>query len=170
MMKVNFFALEYRKEPLKQDGILGICDPEGERCAYTTTEHDGTDKWCAVIRNQLRKKFLFIAIDKNIDIRKADGNQESRCDGMIYVPDTRELSFVELKEYHTAGYISDAKSQLEITLEYFLANHHYEDYHNRRAYACNPHHPNFAISARQRIGEFYKIYHFRLFPQATIYL
>ena len=38
MMKVNFFAQEHRKEPVKQDVLLGICDPEGEQPAYTSTE------------------------------------------------------------------------------------------------------------------------------------
>lgn len=169
MMKVNFFAQEHRKEPLKQDPLLGICDPEGELPAYTTTEH-GADKWCATIQNNEKKRLQFIAVDKNIDIRKPDGKQESRCDGMIFVADTKELSFIELKDYHIGGYIGSAEEQLLKTLEYFLANHHYEDFKNRRAFACNPRHPYFAFSARQRITEFYKQTHFRLLPQATIIL
>lgn len=169
MMKVNFFAQQYRKEPLKKDAVLGICDPDGEFPAFTTTEH-GCDKWCATIYNNERKEIQFIAIDKNIDIRKSDGNQESRCDGMIFIADTRELSFVELKDYRVGGYISSAEEQLLKTLEYFLANHNYIDFHNRKAYACNPTHPHFAYSARQRIREFYKLTHFRLMPQATITL
>ena len=167
MIKVNFFALEHRKEPVKRDFFLGICDPDGEDPAYTTSEH-GCDKWCAKIENKEHKKIQFIAIDKNIDIRKPNGEQESRCDGMIFAADTMELCFVELKDYHVGGYIGDATDQLLTTIEYFLANHHYEDYHNRRAFACNPQHPNFAFSARQRINEFYNTTHFRLLPQATI--
>lgn len=66
---------------------------------------------------------------------------------------------VELKYYRVGGYIGSAERQLLRTLEYFLFNHHYENYHNRRAYACNPSHPNFAYSARQRISEFYKLTH-----------
>ena len=104
MMKVNFFAQEHRKESVKQDPLLGICDPDGEQPAYTTSEH-GADKWCAIIQNNEKKRLQFIAIDKNIDILKPDGKQESRCDGMIFVSDTKELSFVELKDYHVGGYI-----------------------------------------------------------------
>ena len=37
-MKVNFLAQEHRREPLKTDKQLGLCDPEGEMCAYSTTE------------------------------------------------------------------------------------------------------------------------------------
>ena len=167
MIKVNFFAQQHRKEPVKSDAIIGICDPEGEIPAYTTTEH-GDDKWCATIDNSKHKEILFIAIDKNIDIRKLDGNQEKRCDGMIFVENTMELSFVELKDYRVGGYITAAEKQLRRTLEYFLANHNYKEFHNRRAYACNPTHPHFAYSARQRISRFYKSTHFRLMPQAYI--
>ena len=167
MMKVNFFALQHRREPEKQDVLLGICDPEGEQCAYTTTEH-GLEKWCATIRNPYTKKLLFIAIDKNIDIRCPNGDMESRCDGMLYAPETKELSFIELKDYRVGGYIGSAERQLIKTLEYFLANHHYEDFNNRRAFACNPSHPNFAFTARERINKFYQQTHFRLMPQAVI--
>ena len=166
-MKVNFFSQDYRVEPEKTDKVLGICDPEGEACAYTPTEHGG-DRWCATVHNPDEKRLLFIPIDKNIDIRRDNGEQESSCDGLIFAPATRELSFVELKAYHVGGYIAAAVPQLWTTLSYFLANHHYEDYSNRRAYACNPVHPCFAVSARQQSSEFRKATHFRLMPQATI--
>ena len=65
MMKVNFLAQEHRREPVKQDPLLGICDPDGELPAYTTTER-GADKWCAEIQNNEKKRFQFIAVDKNI--------------------------------------------------------------------------------------------------------
>ena len=167
MMNINFFAQEYRLESIKQDTLLGICDPEGERPAYTTTEC-GADKWCATIQNTNVKNLQFIAIDKNIDIRKPDGNKESSCDGMIYIADTKELCFVELKNYRVGGYIACAAGQLLNTLKYFLENHNYKDFTNRRAFACNPSHPNFAYSARSRIQDFYKRTHFRLLPQAII--
>lgn len=170
MMKVNFFALQYRREPLKNDKLLGVCDPVGEACAYTTSDCTSDDKWCATIHNPEGKGLLFVAVDKNIDIRKANGEQESRCDGMLYVPATKELAFVELKDYRVGGYIGSAEVQLLKTLEYFLACHNYKDYSNRRAFACNPSHPNFAFSARQRISEFYNLTHFRLMPQAVINL
>ena len=167
MIKINFFDREYRLEPVKQDAILGLCDPEGEQPAYSTKDIDCGDKWCATVKNNDRKGIQFIAIDKNIDIRRPDGNLENRCDGMIYVEETRELSFVELKDYRVGG-LSTAEGQLLITIQYFLANHNYADFHNRRAYACRPSHPHFMFSARQSIQEFYNKTHFRLMPQATI--
>lgn len=169
MMKVNFFAQKYRREPMKTDKVLGLCDPIGERCAYSTTER-GEDKWCAIVENPNQKGLFFIAIDKNMNIRRDNGDLESTCDGMIYIPKTRELSFVELKNYRVGGAIADAERQLISTINYFLANHNYEYYHSRKAYICNPHHPNFHISERERISEFRKKTHFALMPQATILL
>ncbi len=169
MMKVNFLAQEHRREPMKSDLLLGLCDPEGEQCAYSTTEH-GIDKWCATIHNPNQKSLFFVAIDKNILIRKENGDLESTCDGMIFIPETREISFVELKDYRVGGALADAERQLLSTISFFLANHNYEDFHSRKAYICNPHHPHFAFSARERICEFRKKTHFRLMPQATIKL
>lgn len=117
MMKVNFLAQEHRKEPVKQDPLLGICDPDGELPAYTTTER-GADKWCAEIQNNEKKRFQFIAVDKNIDIRKPDGSQESRCDGMIFVAETNELSFVELKDYHAGSFHDVLTSRSQHDKEY----------------------------------------------------
>ena len=120
--------------------------------------------------NPNRKGLYFVAIDKNIVIRRDNGEIESTYDGMIYIPQTREISFVELKNYRVGGAIADAERQLMTTIGYFLANHNYEDFHSRRAYICNPHHPYFTFSARERICEFRKKTHFRLMPQATIHL
>ena len=167
MMKINFFAQKYRLEPEKQDAVLGLCDPEGEQPAYSTNNNNCGDKWCAIVKNDERKGIQFIPIDKNIDICRSDGSLENRCDGMLYVETTRELSFVELKDYRVGG-LSTAINQLSTTLEYFLANHNYLDYHNRRAFACRPSHPHFMYSARQAIQEFYNKTHFRLMPMATI--
>ena len=166
-MKINFLAKEHWREPLKRDILLGLCDPEGERCAYSTTEH-GREKWCATVHNPNRKTMCFVAIDKNMDIRKENGDLESTCDGMIYIPKTREISFVELKDYRVGGALAEAEKQLMSTLRYFLFNHNYKDFHSRNAYICNPHHPHFAFSARDRISEFRKKTHFRLMPQAVI--
>lgn len=120
--------------------------------------------------NSYYRPMYFISVDKNIVIRKDNGDLDSTCDGMIFIPETREISFVELKNYRVGGAIADAENQLLSTISYFLANHNYEDFHTRRAYLCNPHHPNFAFSARERISEFRKKTHFRLMPQASIWL
>lgn len=167
-MACNFFLKKYRREPEKTDVLLGICDPKGEQCAYTTKDSNCPDRWCAWIKNTIRKRIVFIPIDKNMDIRRPNGEKEKLCDGMIYGIDTRELSFVELKEYHTGGYLGEAVEQLESTLQVFLVSHNYQDFFNRKAYVCNPVRPNFKSSYREISSEFRKKYKFRLLTQADI--
>jgi len=165
---INFFDSKYFTEPLKSDTKIGIYDPEGDCCAFTTINNDV--KWCATILNPDCKSFRFVPIDNNIDIRRENNDKEKLCDGMLYVPSTNELSFVELKNYNRGSYIAYAEQQLLTTISHFTANHDYKSFHKRRAFICNPQRPNFAVSARQRISEFYKKTHFRLLPQAVINL
>lgn len=168
-MAHNFFLQKYFVEPSRVDSLFWLCDPEGEACAYSTNEAQGKDRGCAIVHNDSRKVLFFVPIDKNMNIRKASGELESTCDGMVYAKETRELSFVELKEYHSAGFISVALAQLKNTIRLFLESHNYKDFKTRRAYACNPVRPHFAGSYREISSEFRKFYHFRFLPQADIY-
>lgn len=167
-MKYNFFKRAYFSELERRDEIIGICDPVGERHAYTTTDINCPDKWCATIDNPQKKQLRFTAIDKNIVIKRDNGELESTCDGMIYATETRELSFVELKDWRTSGAMKKAVSQLSSTLKVFLANHDYSLFNNRRAHACNPSHPYFKHSYRELSSEFMNKYHFRLYTEAKI--
>lgn len=164
----NFFNPDFYREPEKTDSLLGICDPGGEDCAFTTNDVSCTDKWCATIHNPKKRTLRFVAIDKNMNIRKANGDLESTCDGMIYMKSERDVFFVELKDYHTGGALSEALKQLRNTILIFLSLHRYDSYHDRRAYICNPVRPHFASSYRQLSSEFRQKYHFRLYPQADI--
>ena len=49
MQRVNFLAKEYRLEPVRNEEMIGICDPEGERPAYSTSDKNSPDKWVATI-------------------------------------------------------------------------------------------------------------------------
>jgi len=167
-MAHNFFLKKYFIEPSKTDNRIWLCDPGGVACAYSTVEAEGPDRRCAVVHNDNGKSLTFVPIDKNMIIRKTDGNLESTCDGMIYANDTRELCFVELKEYHSPGPYHVALAQLRNTIRLFLVSHNYRDFKNRRAFACNPVRPHFAASYRDISSDFMKNYHFRFLPQADI--
>ena len=52
MQRVNFLAKEYRLEPVRNEEMIGICDPEGERPAYSTSVKNSPDKWVATIKNE----------------------------------------------------------------------------------------------------------------------
>ena len=110
-------------------------------------------------------------VDKNIIWFKENGvDKESSCDGMILVEQNEMIVFVELKDISTGGGFSKAIDQLKTTIECFLANHRFEDFKVRRAYASNRHHPYFHYSKKDEIEEFRKRLHFSLYPEATIRL
>lgn len=102
MRRVNFLANAYRLEPVRNDKEAGICDPAGEKPAYSTADKDSPDKWVATIKNPERKDFQFVPVDKNIVYYREDGQKESSCDGMILYNEDSSVCFVELKNVRTA--------------------------------------------------------------------
>lgn len=119
MQRVNFLAKEYRLEPVRNEEMIGICDPEGERPAYSTSDKNSPDKWVATIKNTGNENIQFIPVDKNIVYYRDDGQKESSCDGMILYNDDSSICFVELKDVRTSGWISDAIDQLKETIKVF---------------------------------------------------
>lgn len=165
MSKVNFLSQAHRCEEVKYDKVLGICDPEGESPAHTTSENEGL-KWIAIIQNPQNMGVQFVPIDKNILIYRANGDMEKTCDGMIlYGPN---ICFVELKDVRVGGWLSEAIGQLAKTIEIFNLNHNYRDFEKRHAYPANCRHPQFQCSCREQLQEFRNKYHFTLIPKATI--
>ena len=168
MRRGHFLANDYRLEPVRNDKEAGICDPAGEKPAYSTADKDSPDKWVATIKNLERKDFQFVPVDKNIVYYREDGQKESSCDGMILYNEDSSVCFVELKNVRTAGWLADAVSQLPKTIAVFNQNHNYRDFPDRTAYAANCHHPSFQNSCRELLQEFRSKTHFRLAPQATV--
>lgn len=168
MSKVNFLKVEYRCEPVQDITVCGIVDGENQLPAYTTT--DISLKWNAVIHNPNRHAFQFIPIDNNIPIYKTNNvDIERRCDGMILSDNLRLIAFIELKDVRKGG-LADAIEQLRITISNFLANHPYDIYRIRRAYAVNIAHPHFNYGMKDTISRFNKSLKFNLFitPDVTL--
>ncbi len=168
MRRVNFLANAYRLEPVRNDELVGVCDPAGEIPAYSTADKNSPDKWVATIQNPESKVFQFVPVDKNIVYYREDGQKESSCDGMILYNEDTSVCFVELKDVRTAGWLADAISQLTKTITVFNQSHDYRKFSDRTAYAANCHHPHFQNSCRELLQEFRSKTHFRLAPQATI--
>lgn len=166
MPKVNFLSRTYRCEAVKRDKVIGICDPEGELPAYTTTAVNSGEKWIATIQNVKSIDIQFVPVDKNIPIYRSNGEMESSCDGMILYG--KNICFVELKDVRIGGWLSEAISQLITTIEIFNQNHNYRDFEKRYAYPANCRHPQFQSSCREQLQEFRNKYHFALVPKATI--
>ena len=164
MSKVNFLKREYRIEDPRNSMRCGIVDGINSDPAYTTLSV--VKKWNATIENPHSRTFQFVPIDNNIVYYKPNEKKERSCDGMLLVEENSLIAFIELKDVQTGGY-ADAIEQLRITISFFLANHQYDIFRVRRAYAANIAHPTFQYSMKDRIEEFRKL-HFVLFPEAII--
>lgn len=114
---------------------FGICDnpPPSKKPAYI--DENNASKWIAIVNNSMNKKIDFYAIDNCVNILKADGNKESRCDGMLSYED--KIIFVELKMRGSSGWLSKARDQLTITFSKFCENNDLTNYKSIEAYACN---------------------------------
>ena len=149
MAKINFFDRAYLKESARTDLEFGIYDPGNAQPALTTTD----PQLCqAKVKNPMAKTLQFVPIDYNFDIRRANGELESTCDGMLY-EGTSYLAFVELKDKESS-WASEAVEQLRTTISIFVENHNKEAFKRRFAYAVNTKHPNFHKSFKEVMQQF----------------
>ena len=163
-MSVNFFETDC-KEPSKTDELMGICDDQNGKKAYTDTTC--SSKWIAIIKNDGKIPISFTPIDNCIIVLKDGTNdRESTCDGMIIFTDN--LYLVELKKRGKGGWISDAVKQLENTIKILLNNHDLRGFKYKKAFACNKKHPGFTVIDNERNKSFFRTYGFRLDVQTEI--
>ena len=149
MGKTNFFDKAYHTEAARTDVEFGIYDPGNAMPALTTTD---PHLYQVQVNNPLANSLQFVPIDHNLDIRRANGELESTCDGMLYNA-TSYLAFVELKD-KGAGWASEAVEQLRTTIRVFTENHERDAFRRRFAYAANVRHPFFHKSFKETIQQF----------------
>lgn len=155
-MPINFFAPTCQ-EPSINAVRFGICDDQQGGKAYTNTADQ--DAWVATVENDRQEDITFTAIDQCIEIYRANGDMENRCDGMLTYPDN--IVFVELKDQR-GGWIPHATLQLETTIRHFQANHDLGVFRHKRAFACNKRHPRFQVINASLKQEFFHRYGVRL--------
>lgn len=146
-----FFVNSCKSNSNKKE--FGLCDdpPPSTRPAYI--DELDKSKWIATISNINSKQVEFIAIDACIDIRKTDGNLESRCDGLISYDN--DLIFVELKSRESGKWVKKGRQQLTITVDNFKRNNNISDYNNISANICNSLRPQSHSSHAVNIQQFY---------------
>lgn len=132
-MAIDFFQSDCISSSNKNE--FGLCDdpPPSTRPAYI--DELDKSKWIAIVKNLKLKKVDFIAIDACINIRKANGKQESRCDGLLSYDN--DLIFVELKSRRGGQWVKEGREQLTITVDNFKNNYKMSDYNNVSANVCN---------------------------------
>lgn len=149
-MSLNFFQIGCQD---KTDQIeFGLCDDIPNHRAYI--DHTEKHRWIAIVDNAKSHDVTFTAIDNCIDIRRADGTMESRCDGMITYADN--LIFIELKERDVANriWVKKGEDQLRNIIAIFELNHNTSNYTDKKAYLVNKLKPDFPVGQLSRMEKF----------------
>jgi len=149
-MSINFS--DKNCQDYSDNELFGLCDDRPGHRAYID-EKDGK-KWIAVVVNEDRYEVTFTAIDNCIEIVRADGKMDKRCDGFLSYNST--ITFVELKERGATGnaWVTDGEKQLRTSIQYFKASGESENFTKKRAYLANSEHPKFKESQSKRMGQF----------------
>lgn len=145
------------------EALFGLCDDEDSKPAYIS--HNKEIAWNATVVNDNNVDVMFTAIDNCIDIRRQDGNLESRCDGMLTYPDN--IVFVELKNQR-ADWITDGINQLDATIDVYKANADILSIRKRRAVVVNKRHPHFQKLGNEMMQRFFSKHRVRLHIGGTI--
>jgi hypothetical protein len=96
---------------------FGICDDPHPDTNPAYLDYTDCDKWIAWVENDYGKVVKFTAIDHCIEILRANGDDESRCDGMLEYETT--VIFVELKDRDSGRWLGGAMDQLATTISIY---------------------------------------------------
>lgn len=152
-MSVQFFEARCLNQSNKK--LFGLCDDPSPASNPAYIDETNGAKWIAIIDNEPRFNVQFIAIDNCIEMLRADGKMDKRCDGMLVYNDS--VCFVELKERATKGpgWIKDAEEQLRSTIGYFEKESVSTTFKSKKAYIANSENPKFKTNQARRMDQFY---------------
>ena len=164
---IDFFKAECQTENISET-IFGICDDEDSDIktpAYVSYDPI-QDNWIATVKNQSEHCLNFTAVDNCIEILRSDGSMDNRCDAMLTNKDN--IIFVELKDQKECWIRHAVDEQLQTTIDHFKDNYDISQYKHKKAYACNRRHPNFHVSYKEKMSQFFSRNRIRLSLEATI--
>ena len=100
-------------------------------------------------------KVNFVPVDHCIELRRADGSMDNRCDGCLFYRDT--IIFVELKQRKGKGnqWIKDGEQQLRSTIGYFEQQEEARNFPIKKAYIANSEKPLFRTGQAVRMERFF---------------
>lgn len=150
-MPIDFFKLSCQETTNVQ--LFGLCDdpPPSKSPAYIEYDSINKPNWIAEVVNNKAINVTFTAIDNCIIIKRPNGEEESKCDGMLTFNDS--IVFVELKDRIGKGWLGKARDQLITTISIFSSNHNVNAYKNKRAHIANAQRPFFQSNYQQIIDE-----------------
>lgn len=150
-MPINFHDAACQESTT--DKLFGLCDapPPPYTPAYINKDTVNKPNWIAEVINNDSKEVTFTAIDNCIEILRADGTAESRCEGMLTYDKT--IIFLELKNRTASGWLAKARDQLKITILLFEQNNDMSNYDTKRAHIANAQRPFFHSNYSRVIDE-----------------
>ncbi|OXG05340.1 hypothetical protein BC749_11621 [Flavobacterium araucananum] len=150
-MPIDFFDNKCKSSSNKTE--FGLCDdpPPPTRPAYIDETDDS--KWIGVVKNKDNKEVDFIAIDACIEIKRADGKDSRRCDGVLSFD--KSLIFVELKSREGGQWLKSGREQLTITIEKFKLEYNINQYDDVYGNVCNSLRPQSHFGHATNIQQFY---------------
>lgn len=166
---VNFFDLSTNNnEPLRTDEEFGLCDDDNSQPAYSNDDVSKKEtNWVAIVDNPQNLPVRFFALDYRIPTPP----KQRICDGMLQVNEFEALHLVELKVRYKR-WASDARQQVEATINFMKQFHEHElqQFQRKYAHTCNKRFPDFNKSSITEREEFYRKTGFILKTKRTIKL
>jgi hypothetical protein len=162
-MRINFFAQPCSSNSSAE--TFGLCDDADDQPAYISETDVEKAAWIAIVKNKLKVEIQFVAVDNCIDLRRANGDLESRCDGLLTYE--TNLDFVELKD-KKYRWLESGTAQIENTIRLFSAFHDLKQYRRKRAFVSNRSFPQFTSHQTSTKERFRDQYGVRLFAQQEI--
>jgi hypothetical protein len=132
---------------------FGLCDDESEPLKPAYIDEVNVSNWLAEVNNVKCYPVDFYAIDNCVEILRADGTQESRCDGILHYEN--KLFFVELKDRTSRGWTIKGREQLTATYIVFKSNYDVSTFANIEGYVCNKQRPLANTNHMIQIQRFY---------------
>jgi len=131
-MSINFCKIEC--QTITDKKRFGIYDAEDKSPAIL--KYDDEDSWNATVINNNCKNLLFTAIDNCIEIRRANGDMDNRCDCMLTYEET--LLLIELKNKRDS-WQSEGLFQIEATIKQMINENiqFYNQFKKRKAIVAN---------------------------------
>jgi hypothetical protein len=162
-MSINFY--EAKCQSTTRKALFGLYDKEDKSPAKIV--YTQPDKWNATVNNPSQKEITHTAIDNCIEIFKANGEMESRCDCLLTYSDN--IIFVELKN-KGSDWKSQGIIQIEVTIQNFMKSHNLSEIKHKRAFIANRKHPSFHVIENEQSRRFWDTYRVRLNIDSLIHI
>jgi len=110
-MAVDFFQNQCKTTSTKNQ--FGLCDNQENLQEKAYIDENNEDSWVGIVKNANNKEVSFFTIDNCIQLKRLDGQQDKKCDGLLLSND--DIKFVELKSRKGGKWLRDARYQLTST-------------------------------------------------------